>query len=501
MSAEIPELINAADVPEWEDSADVIVVGFGVAGACAAIAGAENGADVLLLERAIASGGTTALCAGQFYLGGGTPVQEATGIHDDVSDMIRYIEAVTPAPDTEKIRLYCEGSVDHFAWLESLGVPFERSFYAGKAVYQPGTEGLMWTGNELVWPFRERARPAPRGHKVAAPGETGGAELMRVLTKHVESLPIRVQYETRVRNLIADDSGQIVGVHVSRVGGDPAYLRAGGVVLAAGGFVMNKEMISRYTPRLARGFMPLGTLGDDGLGIRLGQSAGGVPVHMEGAFMTAAFYPPPQMLNGIIVNGAGHRFVAEDSYHGRTAGSVLAQPDARAYLILDAESTAWPEIPLAPFIDGWETVEEMELALGIPPGNLATTLDDYNTYAARGEDPDFHKHPDWLKPLDTGPWSAFDLSLGKASYVGFTLGGLCTNSDGQVLGASGPIDRLYAAGACASNIAQDCSGYASGTCVGEGSFFGRRAGVHAAATVRARGGSGVRAPSWGARQV
>ncbi|MBB3039169.1 FAD-binding protein [Hoyosella altamirensis] len=484
MATDIPDLMSTTDVPEWGDAADVIVVGFGVAGACAAIAAAETGADVLLVERATASGGTTALCAGQIYLGGGTPVQEATGIIDDVAEMIRYIEAVTPEPDSEKIRLYCEGSVAHFSWLESLGVPFERSFYAGKAVYQPGTEGLMWTGNELTWPFREQAKPAPRGHKVAAPGETGGAELMRILTKHIESLPIRVQYETTVRNLVADEDGHVAGVHVRRLSDGPAFLRAGSVVLAAGGFVVNTEMIAAYTPRLASGFMPLGTPGDDGLGIRLGQSAGGVPIHMEGAFMTAAFYPPPQMLNGIIVNEAGHRFVAEDSYHGRTAGAVLAQPNARAYLILDAETTAWPEIPLAPFIDGWESIDEMELALGIPPGNLATTLDDYNASAAKGDDPDFHKHPDWLKPLDAGPWAAFDLSLGKASYVGFTLGGLRTSPDGEVLTAGGPVPGLYAAGACASNIAQDCSGYASGTCVGEGSFFGRRAGRHAAASVR-----------------
>lgn len=81
-----------------------------------------------------------------------------------------------------------------------------------------------------------------------------------------------------------------------------------------------------------------------------------------------------------------------------------------------------PKMPLVPLIDGWETVVEMEAALGIPPGNLAATLDRYNAYAARGADPDFHKQPEFLAAQDNGPWGAFDMSLGKAMYAGFTLG-------------------------------------------------------------------------------
>ncbi|MDF2748378.1 MAG: FAD-binding protein, partial [Propionibacteriaceae bacterium] len=140
-----------------------------------------------------------------------------------------------------------------------------------------------------------------------------------------------------------------------------------------------------------------------------------------------------------------------------------------------------PAFPLCPFIDGWETIEEMEQALVLPAGSLAATLERYNANAARGEDPDFHKHPDWLAPQDQGPWGAYNLTLGKALYAGFTLGGLQVSIDGEVLREDGSaIAGLYAAGACASNIAQDGKGYASGTQLGEGSFFGRRAGRHAA---------------------
>ena len=93
-----------------------------------------------------------------------------------------------------------------------------------------------------------------------------------------------------------------------------------------------------------------------------------------------------------------------------------------------------PEIPLVPLIDGWETVEEMENALGIPAGNLATSLENYNHYAAQGEDPEFHKQPEFLAAQDKAPCGAFDLSLCKAAYAApFTLGGLRTSVKAEVL--------------------------------------------------------------------
>jgi predicted oxidoreductase len=202
---------------------------------------------------------------------------------------------------------------------------------------------------------------------------------------------------------------------------------------------------------------------------------------MDEAFITAPVYPPSRLLTGVIVNKEGKRFVSEDSYHSRTSGFVMDQPDQVAYLVVDSEHIEHPVFPLCPFIDGWETVAEMEQALGIPAGNLQRTLDDYNEHARRGEDPELHKQPPFVEPQDTGPWGAYDLSLGKAMYAGFTLGGLRTSRHGQVLRADGSvIAGLYAAGACAANIAQDGKGYSSGTQLGEGSFFGRAAGRHAA---------------------
>jgi succinate dehydrogenase/fumarate reductase flavoprotein subunit len=272
----------------------------------------------------------------------------------------------------------------------------------------------------------------------------------------------------------------VVGVKWRRFE-ETGAVRAKAVIIAAGGFVMNPEMIAQHAPQLAEKPFVLGSTYDDGLGIRMGVSAGAHTKHMDQAFITAPIYPPSKLIKGIAVNADGQRFVAEDSYHSRTSAFALEQPGAIAFLVVDSEHMERPDFPLAPFIDGWETVAEMEQSLGIPAGNLQATLDRYNAHARTGEDPDFHKASEWLAPQDTGPWAAFDLRLGKALYAGFTIGGLSTTVDGQVRRSDDSvIAGLYAAGACAANLAQDGKGYSSGTQLGEASFFGRRAGRHAA---------------------
>jgi len=490
VSLDLPDTVNAADITEWGDEFDVVVVGFGMAGGCAAVSAAAAGARVLVLEKAAAAGGTSSMAGGHFYLGGGTAVQQATGHEDSADEMYKYLVAVSEEPDHAKIRAYCDESVEHFNWLEGLGFQFERSYWKGKVVVPPGTEGLSYTGNEKVWPFCEQATPAPRGHSVPVPGELGGADMViQLLVKRADELGVQIRYETGVTNLIVDD-GAAVGVRWKNFG-ETGAIRAKATVIAAGGFAMNAAMVAEYTPALAQerktkrhGMVApyiLGNPHDDGLGIRLGVSAGGVAKNLDGLFITAAAYPPEILLTGVVVNNQGQRFVAEDSYHSRTSAFVLEQPDQQAYLIVDEAHMQRPEMSLIKFIDGWETVEELESALGIAAGKLAATLDRYNEYAARGEDPDFHKQPEYVAAQDNGPWAAFDLSLGVAMYSGFTMGGLSVSIDGEVERADGSaIPGLYAAGACASNIAHDGKGYASGTQLGEGSFFGRRAGTHAA---------------------
>ncbi|MBJ7290851.1 FAD-binding protein [Williamsia sp.] len=481
MRAEIPEVISQSSVDSWSDEVDVVVIGCGISGACAAVEAAAAGATVLVLERAAVAGGTTSMAGGHFYLGGGTAVQQATGHEDSAEEMEKYITAVSRDPEPDKIHAYCRDSVEHFDWIEALGFQFERSFFPGKAVIQPETQGLMFTGNEKVWPFKNIAIPAPRGHKVPVPGDTGGAGMViDLLVKRLADLEVEIRYETGARNLITDDAGAVVGLAWKRFE-ETGAIRTRSVVIAAGGFVMNSTMVDEFVPSLAEKPFVLGNPFDDGLGIRMGASVGAALKHMDQTFVTAPAYPPSLLITGLIVNANGDRFVAEDSYHSRTSGFVLDQPGAVAYLIVDEEHMERPDFPLIKFVDGWETIAEMEAALGIPAGNLEKTMARYNENAAKGEDPDFHKSAEWLAPQTQGPWAAFNMSLGEALYAGFTMGGLATSVDGEVLSESGaPIVGLYAAGAGAANIAQDGKGYASGTQLGEGSYFGRRAGRHAA---------------------
>lgn len=481
MSTAIPDLLPASALPGDAERYDVVVVGFGIAGGCAALEAARAGARVLLLERAAVHGGTSSMSGGHFYLGGGTAVQQATGWTDSADEMYAYLVAVSKEPEHDKIRAYCDGSVEHFDWLESLGFEFERSYYPEKAVIQPGTEGLMFTGNEKVWPYLEQAAPAPRGHKVPVPGDTEGTKMvMDLLRTRVEEAGVEVRYETGVTQLVASPAGEVVGA-AWRSFDDTGVVAAGAVVVAAGGFVMNPEMVAAYTPSLAEKPFTLGSTYDDGLGIRLGASAGAELKHMDEPFITAPFYPPSSLMTGLIVNVAGERFCAEDGYHSRTSQFVMEQPDHAAYLIVDSEHVEYPKFPLVPLIDGYETIDELESALSLPAGSVAATLERYNKMAAAGEDLDFHKGAEWLAPQDTGPWAVFDLTLGHAMYAGFTLGGIRVTVDGQAQRPDGSvIPGLYAAGACASNLAQDGKGYCSGTQLGEGSFFGRRAGRHAA---------------------
>ena len=478
-----PALLAEADIAHWDHEAEVIVVGFGSAGASAALGACEAGASVLLLERASGPGGTSGIAGGHFYLGGGTPVQEACGFDDTPEEMYRYLEALTPDPDPGKLRAYCEGSVAHFHWLEAQGVPFDRSYYPGKAAMQPGRDCLIWSGNEKVWPFRDIAKPAPRGHKAAFDGPDGGGALaMQHLARAVENAGVNCVFDARVGHLVADANGRVTGLRYTQDGQTRHARARQAVVLAAGGYIMNEQMFEHELAWMPRDLIKHGTAGDDGAGLLLGVSAGGAPVGLHQAFLTSPVYPPESMIKGIMVNARGERFVAEDSYHGRSAGMLTEQPDGIAYLVLDSATFGYP--PYAFFeqalVDGYETVEAMEAGLGLPQGSLVKTLADYNAAAARGEDPLFHKYGDWLQALDQPPYAAFDLSVGRAKFAGFSLGGLSTSANAEVRRGDGSVvPGLYAAGACAWNIAQDTRGYSSGTCLGEATFFGRRAGRHA----------------------
>ncbi len=470
------------EVPAWDLEAEVVVLGQGVAGGAAAIEAARAGASVLVLERMTRGGGATALSTGITYFGGGTPIQKACGFEDNVEDMEAYVRlAAGEQADAERVRLYCEHSLEHFQWFVDLGVPFNESFHAAKTTHPFTDECLSFSGNEEAWPFCDEARPVPRGHKPAREGEAGGV-LMEAVLAATLSAGATVVNECRGERLVVDGAGRVGGIVALRER-QRIFVRASrGVVLATGGFVKNREMVARHAPYLLQCNYPVATDGDDGSGILMGQAAGGEAINMSEGLVLNAYYPPESHLMGVLVDGRGQRFVNEDAYLGRTSDAIIFKAEGRAFLIVDDEihgqTQSFHKIAAVE-----ESFEALEKALGLPPGSLVATMAAYNAAAADGRDPFYHKRPKYLRPLARPPFGALDCSTDNSIFGVFTLGGLRVTPTGEVLDADGTaIAGLYAAGRCTAGLPREGRTYASGLSIGDASFFGRLAGRAAAAT-------------------
>lgn len=472
--------VRASEIEAWDRETGVLVVGLGCAGACAGLEAAARGADVLVLERASAGGGTSALSGGVIYMGGGTAVQKAAGFEDSAEDMYRYLMASAgPLPHEPKVAAFSEGSLEHFEWLVGHGLEFKPVFYPHYSGEPPTDDGLVYSGSENAWPYNEVARPAPRGHCPKIPGAAGGL-LMQTLVARVERSSINVVADARCLALVRHADGTVAGV-VARIEGSEVSIRARqGVILTTGGFINDDAMIDLHAPLLRRCKFRVGAEGDDGSGIRMGMAAGAGVANLGMGSISLPIHPPKSVSKGILVNGAGQRFVNEDVYMGLLGEHVLFRQGGEAYWVFDDATFVRPEIPRDLLAVG-DTPAELEAELGLAAGTLAGTLELYNRFARQGRDPVFQKGSDYLVPLESPPYGVFDCRVDHSFYAAFTLGGLSTNERSEVLSPAGePIPGLYAAGRATSGIA--VPGYSSGLSLGDGSFFGRCAGRHAAGT-------------------
>ena len=480
----------AASEVRFDETVDVVVVGLGVAGASPVVAARQAGADVLAVERGAGPGGTSAHSGGLIYLGGGTALQDACGVADSVQNMATFLRAALgPGADDDRIEAYCEGSPEHFDWLVSVGVPFRAAFCDEPNRESADDAGLLFSGGEDSYPFDELAVPVPRGHKPQYVDSAGGF-LMERLGAAVSASAARVVADTRAEALVVD-GGEVVGVDVRTADGSRAVRARGGVVLAAGGFIHNEAMVAEHCPlaHTPDAAWRIGTPGDDGRGIRLGAGAGAATTRLDAFECALPLGPPHRLARGILVNGGGERFVNEDTYTGRIGLQALRDHGGFVHMITD-------DVIFEPNLLGLRiryaaaSPEELADDIGVPPDALARTVRDYNDAAARGDDPAFHKRAPYLQPIGVPPASgigAIDLRVDHgAIYATFTLGGLVTDTEGAALDDAGRrILGLYAAGRTAASLA--AHDYASGISLGDGSFFGRRAGRHAAGRARAEG--------------
>lgn len=473
----------AGAVEHWDFQTDVAVIGFGAAGACAAIAAADAGAQVMLFERNSGSGGASGLSGGEIYIGGGggTDAQTSAGFADTTEDFIAYLKAAGgPCVNEAKCELYGHEALAHYEWLKAQGVSYRGNYLPGKHIEPTDDSTLIWSGSEAAAPFCDIAKPAPRGHTIRHMGWGGGRPLVDVLEASARAKGARVIVDARALALI-EDAGRITGV-VVRIDNQTRFVRAArGVVLATGGFVFNEDMRRKYCPETFKLGDPIGDK-DDGTGILLGLGAGGEAIHMEQFFTTCPWTMPEPHANGVFVNIHGQRFINEDCYHGRVSRCAVDQPGGKVYLLLDnAHFTQPPDFARINIAATGDTWEEVEGELGMPAGTLAATMEFYNAHAREGRDPLWGKRPPILTALDQGPFVALELDFKTSNFSFFTLGGLNTSAQGEVIGRDGtPVPGLFAAGRCTSGLPAWGHGYSSGLSLADCTFFGRQAGRAAA---------------------
>lgn len=468
-------------IKTWDMVTDVLVAGSGSAGVCAAIEARRAGAQVLLIESLSRLGGSSGMSGGVVYAGGGTALQKALKVEDSVEQMYQFLAgAGSIHPPLEKIQLYCEQSPAHFDWLVAQGVPYTQKLTTAKGLPM-GDESLYFSGTEQAWPARELAVPAARGHVPGVPGMNGGRRLMAALLPRAKALGVTLQSGVTAQRLVVESDGRIAGAVVN-IAGEPRAIRVRrGLVLACGGFIHNRAMLQRYAPQLYDCSVPWGNAGDQGDGINMGIAAGAEALRMHQGFAIAPIYPPENVLSGIVVNASGQRFISEESYHGVLGDAIAYHQQGRAWLITDqASGYNFHQDNFLPVAEA-NDLGELALQLRLPRGALQHTVAYYNRYAANGDDPMFHKGRPYLRPLQGPPYKAWDLSVGKAFFAAHTFGGLHTTIDGEVVNSFGDnIPGLYAAGRTTAGLPQ-APYIASGISVGDCTFFGRRAGIAAAA--------------------
>ena len=538
------EVADAASV-NWDRQADVVVVGFGGAGASAALQARECGAEVLLIDR-FGGGGTTAYSGGVIYAGV-TRFQREAGFDDSVENMLAYLKMeVGDAVRPETLRRFCEGSAGDVDWLVGHGVEYASDTYLEKITYPPEGKYLYYSGNEKSPSFAANAEPVPRGHRAVGPG-FGGAHYMAALRRAVDRDGVQLALHTRVTRLVVDRDGRVLGVEAialpaekhaenqalyekvspyvphnhARTERAAAAMRAmeethgrtilirarGGVILSTGGFAYNRELLDRHDPAFARHYgvtHRLSTMGSDGSAVELGLSVGAATGRMDSLYIARNIAPPEALLDGIMVNRDGKRFVAEDAYVSVIGGEISRQPDGRAWLIVSAKSfraidLGGHDLRLAAFqifrradadqLCAWAArgaaarPGRSRARLGIDPAVLRATIETHDRDLAAGTPDSVGKTEVLRAPLGNGPFYAINMSMENrhAMTKFMTLGGLAVDEDsGAVVRADGTaIKGLYAAGMSAVGL--HSNGYISGLSVADGVFSGRRAGREAAA--------------------
>ncbi|WP_248915477.1 FAD-binding protein [Pseudomonas moorei] len=522
----------------WDQQCDVLVVGWGAAGACAALEARAQGADVLIADR-FTGGGASSKSGGVVYAGGGTRHQQAAGFNDSPQAMFDYLKHETQGVvSDDTLRRFCDDSVGNLEWLESHGVPYAHQMPpgGGKTSYPPDGYFLYYSGNELVPDHGGSLPAAPRGHRTVGKGQ-GGAVLYAHLKAACLKAGVRPLLQAAARRLVIDPQGRVLGVEfwcipegskeaqlharlaaraerlqnfapgycnrlrqkvcqLERDLARPRRVRArNGVILSTGGFIFNRQMIQQHAPKFQRNFK-VGATGCDGSGLRLGASVGGQGCGLERVSAWRFLNPPYSWHKGIVVNREGQRFCNEEVYGATLGQPLMEEQGGKAWLVLDAPLRkkairealfggywwfqSFPALALMLFnVRKGKSLNELATATSMDPTVLRASVLAANA-AARGEAPDaFGKSEGGRQVLEQGPFYACDISVTNPVFPlgALSLGGLRVDElSGAVLDEQGQaIEGLYAAGRSALGIPSHL--YISGLSLADCVFSGRRAGA------------------------
>jgi len=452
---------------EWSFETEVVVVGSGGCGLAAAMAAAQGGAEVLILEKQLRPWSNTARSGGMIPAAG-TRFQEAAGIHEQAEDFAKDIWHKNDASSDHEMTLHmAEVSKVMVEWLaDDVGVDLE-----------------------FIDDFKYPGHSELRMH--APPSRTGSA-LVADLRKAADAhKSVEIITDAAGESLVAE-AGTVIGV-VVRHGDQLERVKAQKVILACNGFAGNPEMVKEYCPDIS-GALYFGGEGNTGEGISWGQELGAEVAFMD-AFQAHASVAKPEGIlityaiiteGGFQVNQEGNRFGDESAGYSKHALAVLAQQDGTAWDIYDEKLHRlgikfddYREAIEADAIHKGETAQELAAKLGIDADGLIGTLEEYEAVASGSmKDPFGRTSCGHLEPPYYGA---------KVTGALFhTQGGLVVDRDARVLRTDGsPISNLYAGGGVAAGLSGHGSGgYLSGNGLLTALGYGMLAGNHASSSIR-----------------
>lgn len=476
---------------------DVAVVGAGGAGMAAAAAAAENGASVLVLEKAASIGGNTKLGEGTYNVADAERQKQLTMTADNCKEVEAALSATTDDPeyqaliddtraDYEKwqaedgktlfdspnwhalqtyigggsidniklIRAYAEGAVDALDWLEgTIGVPFKDDYI------------FMAIGGKWA-----------RGHQVdliAATGkesDNGGRIYIEKLQNYAEKLGTTIETNAKVTTLTVGDDGAVNGCVAERTDGSTITVNAKTVILATGGYAASSDLVYKYSGGTITTKLTSCAATSTGDGLALAENVGGNLINLDqiqvhplgdpiddcgcvsefvGNWLSATEY--------MFVNKEGKRFINEDNTRNELIDKLLS----------DGHSVKA------------DTLDELAEKIGVDADTLKATVETYNAGMTSGSD-EFGKATSADSTILQAPFYA---SL-RTPTVHYTMGGIQIDTDAHVLNADGnAIPGLYAAGEVASGI--HGNNRLGGNAYPDIITFGRIAGTNAAAEANA----------------